>query len=75
MVIAPVPSPPGPSAARQVAELRDGGAEVALLVPGREARRVFGRKLMDPARRAAAARAGHAEGLARAAAVVAVWQG
>ncbi|MFE2915079.1 patatin-like phospholipase family protein [Kitasatospora indigofera] len=76
-VIAPVPSPPGPSpsAARQAEELRDGGAEVVLLVPGREARRVFGRKLMDPARRAAAAAAGHAEGLARAAEVAAVWQG
>ncbi|GAA0655359.1 patatin-like phospholipase family protein [Kitasatospora atroaurantiaca] len=74
-IIAPIPKGPGPmpSTARQAAELTRDGAEVALAVPGDAARRAMGRNLLDPARRAAAARAGRAEADAYAATMAAVW--
>ncbi|WP_055587895.1 patatin-like phospholipase family protein [Streptacidiphilus griseoplanus] len=78
-VLAVVPLPravgPHPSAAQQAAELSADGAGVALLTPDRAARRAMGRNMVDDARRPAAARAGHAQATALAAAVAEVWNG
>jgi NTE family protein len=46
-----------------------------VLSPSREARRAFGRNVLDPARRAPAARAGRAQAAAAAAAAAAIWSG
>jgi NTE family protein len=76
VVLAPTPAGFGPitGVARQVAELRR-HAEVAVLVPDAAARKAIGRNVLDPARRAGAARAGRAQAAAEAAAVAAVWSG
>jgi NTE family protein len=75
VVVAPMPRGGGPlaSAREQVALLEKGGARVTTVVPDRAARTAFGRNPLDPARRAAAARAGRAQAAAHAAEVAAVW--
>ncbi|GAA2383265.1 patatin-like phospholipase family protein [Streptomyces glaucosporus] len=75
VILAPVPKGPGVAAARHAEELRADGAEVALLTPDAAARRAFGRDALDPARRAACARAGRAQAAALAGAVAGVWHG
>jgi NTE family protein len=76
VVIAPAPRGFGPiaSVARQVAGLRK-GTRVAVVVPDAAARKAIGRNVLDPARRAGAARAGRAQAAAQAEAVAAVWSG
>jgi NTE family protein len=74
VVIAPIARGGGavPSLARQVRALGpDTG--VAVVTPDRAARRAFGRNLLDPARRAPAARAGRSQAAAVGEAVRAVW--
>lgn len=56
--------------ARQAAKL---AVPVAVVAPDREARQAIGRNVLDPARRAAAARAGRAQGTRVAPAVAEVW--
>ena len=74
VVIAPLPGGAGPvpSVVRQAAAL-DG--RVAVVTPDRDAKRAFGRNVLDPARRAPAARAGRAQAAAEAARVRQVWTG
>ncbi|MER7762110.1 patatin-like phospholipase family protein [Streptomyces sp. NPDC097619] len=57
----------------QVESLRAAGARVLLITPDKESRRAFGRNVLDPARRAPAARAGLAQAAAHAAEAAAVW--
>jgi NTE family protein len=61
-----------PRVANQVAELRK-SARVVVFAPDRAARRAIGRNVLDPARRAAAARAGRAQAVAAAGSAAAVW--
>ncbi|MFF8380023.1 patatin-like phospholipase family protein [Streptomyces sp. NPDC015661] len=63
------------SPARQGAELAAGGARVEVITPDAESRKAIGRNALDPAHRAAAARAGRVQGASRAEAVAAVWTG
>lgn len=72
VVLAPITAGygPGTGVRRQVAEL---GALAYVVSPDRAARRAFGRNVLDPARRAPAARAGRAQAAAAARAVAAVW--
>ncbi|MCC5037223.1 patatin-like phospholipase family protein [Streptomyces sp. WAC 00631] len=65
---------PVPTVRAQAERLVAGGARVELITPDRAARAAFGRNPLDPARRAAAARAGRAQAAAYAAAVKALWQ-
>ncbi|WP_262284202.1 patatin-like phospholipase family protein [Micromonospora sp. MA102] len=64
---------PMPRLSAQVAQLRSAGAEVAVVSPDRAARAAIGRNVLDPARRAASARAGFAQAAAVAEEVSAVW--
>ncbi|MEU0152402.1 patatin-like phospholipase family protein [Micromonospora fulviviridis] len=64
---------PMPRLSAQVAGLRAAGARVAVVSPDRAARAAIGRNVLDPARRAAAARAGFAQAAAVAEEVAAVW--
>jgi NTE family protein len=75
VVIAPIAAGGGPipSARSQAARLAAAGARVTLITPDRAARRAFGRNVLDPARRAPAARAGLTQAAAHVAAVAAVW--
>jgi NTE family protein len=75
-VLAPITAGFGPvaSVADQVRELRT-QAQVAVVSPDRAARQAFGRNVLDPARRAPAARAGRDQAPAAATAVAAVWSG
>ncbi|MDJ0462356.1 patatin-like phospholipase family protein [Streptomyces sp. H27-C3] len=59
----------------QAALLAADGARVEVISPDAAARKAFGHNTLDPARRAAAARAGLAQAAAHAAAVAAVWGG
>jgi NTE family protein len=74
VVIAPVNAGGGPVGrlAAQVAALRR-TATVAVIRPDRATRRAIGRNVLDPARRAPAARAGHAQATAVATTVAQVW--
>lgn len=74
VVIAPVSQGGGviPKVADQVRRLRQ-TAEVALVVPDREALTAFGRNVLDPARRPAAARAGRRQAAAVLDSVRDVW--
>ena len=63
-----------PSVARQVAELRSAGRAVVVVSPDQAALAAIGRDVLDPAHRAPAARAGHAQSAAVTAEVAAVWQ-
>lgn len=62
-----------PSVHRQVARLRAEGREVAVVSPDEAAQRAIGRKVLDPARRAPAARAGYEQSASVAEDVAAVW--
>lgn len=62
-----------PSPAAQAAELRKAGARVLLITPSAQARKVFGRNVLDPARRDPAARAGLAQAAQHVAEAAAVW--
>ncbi|GAA4566565.1 patatin-like phospholipase family protein [Micromonospora coerulea] len=74
VVLAPVSSAfgPMPRLSAQLAALRR-GARVAVVAPDVAARRAIGRNVLDPARRAGAARAGRAQAAAVADEVAAVW--
>jgi NTE family protein len=65
---------PVPTLAAQVARLRKHAA-VAVVSPDRQARRVIGLGMLDPARRVPAARSGQAQAQAVAATIAAVWAG
>jgi NTE family protein len=75
VVLAPVSGGFGPIArlGDQVSALRDGGAQVTVVTPDRDSRRAIGRNMLDPARRAVAARAGHAQAPAAAAEIRDTW--
>ncbi|WP_330329283.1 patatin-like phospholipase family protein [Streptomyces sp. NBC_00536] len=77
VVLAPMALGSGvaPSPATQTERLRADGSKVLLITPSAEARKVFGRNVLDPARRAPAARAGLAQAAAHAAEAAAVWSG
>ncbi len=77
VVIAPLTQGFGvmPSLATQVRMLTDQGVQVASVSPDKAALSAFGRNVLDPARRPAAARAGYAQAASVAAAVRAVWTG
>jgi NTE family protein len=77
VVLAPIVRGLGPmiGVGQQVAALRADGARVALVSPDAAAVAAIGRNVLDPARRAAAARAGRAQSAAVAAEVAAVWAG
>ncbi|SCG35716.1 patatin-like phospholipase family protein [Micromonospora coxensis] len=64
---------PMPRVSAQVAALRAAGARVVVVSPDRVARAAIGRNVLDPARRAAAARAGWAQAASVAGEVAAVW--
>jgi NTE family protein len=74
VVLAPITSGFGalPSAGRQVARLSE-EAQVVMISPDKAARRAIGRNMLDPARRAGAARAGHTQAATVADAVAAIW--
>jgi len=76
VVLAPIAQGIGhfASPARQAAALAGAGARVVVLSPDAQARHAIGFNLLDPARRAAAARAGRAQAAAEAGRVRAVWQ-
>lgn len=57
----------------QAAELEAAGARVEVITPDAGTRKAIGRNSLDPARRAAAARAGLAQSVAHTEAVAAVW--
>ncbi|TDC30809.1 patatin-like phospholipase family protein [Micromonospora sp. 15K316] len=65
---------PMPRLAAQVATLRAQGARVVVVSPDPTARAAIGRNVLDPARRAAAARAGRAQADAAAGEVAALWR-
>ncbi len=75
VVVAPIPRgfSPGTGATAQVAELRRDAA-VTLVTPDAAALKAIGRNVLDPARRAPAARAGLAQSAAVLAAVREVWE-
>lgn len=58
---------------RQARELRSRGRSVAVVSPDEAARRAIGRNVLDPARRAPAARAGYGQAASVAAEVARVW--
>ncbi|MER7621134.1 patatin-like phospholipase family protein [Streptomyces sp. NPDC126503] len=63
------------SPARQGAELTASGALVEVVTPDAASRAALGRKALDPAHRAAAARAGRAQAGAHAERIAALWTG
>ncbi|MEV1061140.1 patatin-like phospholipase family protein [Micromonospora chalcea] len=65
---------PMPRLSAQVTALRAAGARVAVVSPDRAARTAIGRNVLDPARRAASARAGFAQADTVAAEVAGVWR-
>lgn len=74
VVIAPLPrgGGPMPGVAAQVAHLGD-SATVAVVSPDPASRHAFGRNVLDPTRRAPAARAGRAQAAESAAHIAAIW--
>jgi NTE family protein len=76
VVLAPMVRAIGPMirVGTQVAALRAQGARVALVSPDTAALAAIGRNVLDPARRAAAARAGRAQAASAVAEVAAAWQ-
>ncbi|MFB7179116.1 patatin-like phospholipase family protein [Streptomyces sp. NPDC056257] len=77
VVIAPISLGSGlvPSPAAQAARLREAGARVLVISPSAQARKAFGRNVLDPARRDPAARAGLAQAAEHVEAAAAVWSG
>lgn len=75
VVLAPVAAGGGPiaTARAQGAALARRGARVCVLVPDRAARAAFGRNVLDPAKRAAAAHAGRRQAAAHLKEVGSVW--
>jgi NTE family protein len=75
VIIAPIAQGMGnmTSAVRQAADLVAAGAQVILVRPDPAAVKAIGRNVLDPARRAAAARAGRAQAAAQADQVRVVW--
>ncbi|MEU7955385.1 patatin-like phospholipase family protein [Micromonospora chalcea] len=65
---------PMPRLSAQVTALRAAGARVAVVSPDRAARTAIGRNVLDPARRAASARAGFAQADTVADEVAGVWR-
>jgi NTE family protein len=76
VVLAPIVRAIGPmiGVGAQVAELRSQGARVALVNPDAEALAAIGRNVLDPAQRAAAARAGRRQAAGMAARVAEAWR-
>ncbi|QYN35260.1 patatin-like phospholipase family protein [Pseudonocardia sp. DSM 110487] len=76
VVLAPIVRALGPiiGVRTQVAALREQGARVALVSPDADALAAIGRNVLDPAHRAAAARAGRAQAAGAAAEVARAWQ-
>ncbi|MET9881591.1 patatin-like phospholipase family protein [Streptomyces sp. NPDC006430] len=64
-----------PAPAAQAARLREAGARVLLITPSAQARKAFGRNVLDPGKRAPAARAGLAQAVEHAAEAAEVWAG
>ncbi|MFJ3966298.1 patatin-like phospholipase family protein [Streptomyces sp. NPDC090036] len=62
-----------PSPSAQAARLREAGARVLLITPSSAVRKVFGRNVLDPARRDPAARAGLAQAEEHAREAAALW--
>lgn len=77
VILAPITMGSGlvPSPAAQAARLRAAGAEVLLITPSAAARKVFGRNVLDPARRDPAARAGLAQAAEHAVQAADIWAG
>ncbi|MET8226321.1 patatin-like phospholipase family protein [Streptomyces sp. NPDC005301] len=77
VVLAPLAVGGGPlvPAAVQGRRLAEAGARVAVVTPDRAAKRAFGRNPLDPAVRAAAARAGLDQAPAHATELAEVWRG
>ncbi|WP_234586227.1 patatin-like phospholipase family protein [Micromonospora sp. MH99] len=75
LVLAPTSAAfgPMPRLAAQVAELRSAGSQVVVVTPDAAARAAIGRDVLDPARRAGAARAGWAQAATVADEVLALW--
>jgi NTE family protein len=71
VILAPLTGP-GTQVAGQAEQLRT-HAKVAVVSPDRAARHAIGRNVLDPAHRAPAARAGHAQAATAAAGIRAVW--
>ncbi|MER7174764.1 patatin-like phospholipase family protein [Streptomyces mesophilus] len=76
LIVAPIAMGGGPlpTPRAQAAKLAAAGSKVVLITPTREARRTFGRNVLDPARRAPAARSGLAQAAAHVAEVRSLWQ-
>ncbi len=72
VVLAPLPHGMGTGAARLVERLR-ASSRVELVTPDAAARKAFGRNLLDPARRAGAARAGRTQAASFVDRVRSVW--
>jgi NTE family protein len=77
LAVAPVPAAvgPHPHARRQAARLAAAGTAITLVTPGSAARRAMGRNMTANHRRAAAARAGHAQAMALAGSVTGLPRG
>ncbi|MFF3541333.1 patatin-like phospholipase family protein [Streptomyces platensis] len=75
VVVAPMAASGGPIAGprTQGERLARGGARVCVITPDRVARSAFGRNVLDPAKRADAARAGRRQAAAHVAEVRRVW--
>lgn len=75
VIIAPIALGSGlvPSPTAQAARLREAGARVLVISPSAEARKAFGRNVLDPARRDPAARAGLAQAAEHVEEAAAVW--
>jgi len=76
VILAPMAGGVGavPSVGRQVAGLRAAGSAVVVVSPDRAARSQMGRNVLDPAKRAAAAQAGHRQAALELDRVAAVWR-
>ncbi|AZS75656.1 patatin [Streptomyces lydicus] len=77
VVVAPMAASGGPIAGprAQGERLVRGGARVCVITPDRTARSAFGRNVLDPAKRADAARAGRRQAAVHAAEIRRVWSG
>ncbi|MEU8781215.1 patatin-like phospholipase family protein [Streptomyces sp. NPDC048637] len=75
VVVAPMAAGGGPIAGPRAQGVRlvRGGARVCVITPDRAARSAFGRNVLDPAKRADAARAGRRQAAVQAAEVRRVW--
>jgi NTE family protein len=75
VIIAPIAQGLGhmTSVAKQAAALTRAGARVLVISPDKAAAQAIGRNVLDPARRPAAAAAGHAQAAAEAGRVRAIW--